>query len=37
MRKLLMIVVVGIATALTMEAVVSFAIDADSLSAQMPR
>lgn len=37
MRTLLMVVVVGIAAALTMEAVVSFAIDADSLSAEMPR
>jgi hypothetical protein len=32
-----MVVVVGIAAALTMEAAVSFAIDPDSLSAEMPR
>ncbi|HEY3795391.1 MAG TPA: hypothetical protein VGM09_26495 [Bradyrhizobium sp.] len=37
MRTLLMVVVVGIAAALTMEAAVSFAIDTDSLSAEMPR
>jgi len=37
MRTLLMVVVVGIAAALTMEVVVSFAIDIDSLSAEMPR
>jgi hypothetical protein len=37
MRTFLMVVVVGIAAALTMEATVSFAIDADSLSAEMPR